>query len=266
MKLMETFGHISGYKINVAKTQILALNYNPPKEIQELFKLNWKLKGIEYLGVTITKGLCKLYEPNYGKINQEIQKDIERWSTLTLDLSSRIQIIKMNVLPRLLYLFQSLPVEVPQSQFMSWNRIISRFVWGGKRPRIRLETLQLPKEVGGMGLPNLKTYYHAAQLRYIVGWCKPDYTAKWKELEIQLGGYPLQSIIGDEDTYKVIKNQINSITMFTLKLLFSIIKKYKIQKDANSLKWVAYDSKFKPARYDNGLSGGLLRESQRGVY
>lgn len=207
MKLLETFGHLSGYKINVAKTQILALNYSPPKEIQELFKLNWKLKGIEYLGVTITKGLSKLYESNYGKINQEIQKDIERWSTLTLDLSSRIQIIRMNVLPRLLYLFQSLPVEVPQSQF-----------WGGKRPRIRLETLQLPKEEGGMGLPNLKAYFHAAQPRYVVGWCKPDYTAKWKELETQLGGYPVQSIIGDEDTYKVIKNQINPITMFTLKM------------------------------------------------
>lgn len=75
---------------------------------------------------------------------------------------------------------------------MSWNRVISRFVWGGKRPRIRLETLQLPKEEGGMGLPNLKAYFHAAHLRYIVGWCKPDYTAKWKELETQLGEYPVQ--------------------------------------------------------------------------
>lgn len=209
--------------------------------------------NFEFLEITITKGLSKLYKSNYGKINQEIQKDIERWSTLTLDLSSRIQIIRMNVLTRVLYLFQSLTVEVPQSQFMSLNRIISRFVWGGKNPRIRLETLQLPKEEGGMGLPILKAYFHAAQLRYIVGWYKPDYTAKWKEMEKQLGEYPVQSIIGDEETYNVIKNQVNPITMFTLKLWFSIIKKHKIQKDTNSLKWVAYDSKFKPARYDKGL-------------
>lgn len=46
---------------------------------------------------TITKGLSKLYKANYNKVNQEIQKYIEIWSKLTLDFSSRIQIIRMNV-------------------------------------------------------------------------------------------------------------------------------------------------------------------------
>ena len=124
----------------------------------------------------------------------------------------------MNVLPRLLYLFQSLPVEVPQSQFMRWNRLISRFVWGGRKPRTKLETLQLPKEDGGLGLPNLKAYFYAAQLRFIVDWCNPDYTAKWKEMEKQIGEYPIQSIIGDEETYKQIKNQVGLIVMFTFKV------------------------------------------------
>lgn len=34
MKLLETFGCLSRYKINITKTQILMLNYSPPKEIQ----------------------------------------------------------------------------------------------------------------------------------------------------------------------------------------------------------------------------------------
>lgn len=46
---------------------------------------------------TITKGLSKLYKANYNKVNQEIQKYIEIWSKLTLDFSSCIQIIRMNV-------------------------------------------------------------------------------------------------------------------------------------------------------------------------
>lgn len=65
----------------------------------------------------IIKDLTKLYEINYRILNQEIRKDLERWSVLTLDFSSRIEIIKMNVLPRILYLFQSLPIEIPNSQF-----------------------------------------------------------------------------------------------------------------------------------------------------
>lgn len=57
---------------------------------------------------------------------------MERWSVLTLDLSSRIEIIKMNVLLRILYLFQSLPVEIPQSQFVEWDKKNLKVHLGGK--------------------------------------------------------------------------------------------------------------------------------------
>ncbi len=91
MNLLEKYSYFSGYKINVSKTQILTLNYTPSKEIQESFHFNWNIKKIKYLGVTITKGLSKLYKANYNKISEEIQKDTERWSTLPLDLNSRIE-------------------------------------------------------------------------------------------------------------------------------------------------------------------------------
>lgn len=105
MNLLEKYGYLLGYKINVSKTQILTLNYTPSKEVQESFQFNWNIKKIKYLGVIFTKELSKLYKANYNKISQEIQKDIERWSTLPLDLNSRIETIKMNVQPKLLYLF-----------------------------------------------------------------------------------------------------------------------------------------------------------------
>ena len=146
MKLLHTYGHLSGYKINVSKTQILSFNYTPPKEIMEIYDLKWNLKSIQYLGVTITKNSTDLYKANYNNLDQEIKKDIARWSTLPLDLNSRIEIVKLNILPRFLYLFQSLPIEVPRGQFANWDRMISRFVWGGKRPRVRYKTLQLRKE------------------------------------------------------------------------------------------------------------------------
>lgn len=60
-------------------------------------------------------------------------------------------------------------------------------------------------------------------------------------------------MIGDDKIYKGIKNQIDQITMFTLKLRFNIIKKHKIRKDTKSLKWIACDSNCKPTRYDKGF-------------
>lgn len=112
-----------------------------------------------------------------------------------------------------------------------------------------METLQLPKERGGMGIPNLKEYFNAAQLRYIVWWCKPEFTANWNvEMEKEFGGYPVQSVIGDKELYKKIQNQTDPITLFTLKQWFKVIQVHRIKKDRNLLKWTAYDSNFNPTR------------------
>lgn len=74
VQLLDVYGYMSGYKINISKTQILALNYNPSTEIQESYKFNWKLKTIKYLGVEITKTLSELYGTNYENLKREIQK------------------------------------------------------------------------------------------------------------------------------------------------------------------------------------------------
>ncbi len=98
-----------------------------------------------------------------------------------------------------LYLFQSLPVEVPLKQFREWDKWISRFIWRGWRPRIKFKTLQLSKEKGGRALPCLFDYYKAAQLRSLVCSCNPDYTAKWKDLEISQLTIPLAITIRQQN-------------------------------------------------------------------
>lgn len=64
-------------------------------------------------------------------------------------ISESCVIIKMNILPRLLYLLHNLPIEVSGKDFKEWDKIISRFLWQGAKPRIRYKTLQLSKERGG---------------------------------------------------------------------------------------------------------------------
>ena len=89
-------------------------------------------------------------------------------------------------------------MEVPTQQFDEWDKLISRFLWEGKKPRIRYKTLQLIKERGGLNLPCLYDYYCAAQLRPLVCWCNPTYSARWIEIErALLQGPPLAAIIAD---------------------------------------------------------------------
>lgn len=153
---------IPGYKLNKQKTQVLAFNFAPSPKLMEEHPFHWHQQHIKYLGVLLTKDMSQLFEVNYKQVNRALYDDLDRWGLLPLDFSGRIRTNKMNIIPRLLYLFTALPVEVPLKQFREWDRHLSRFIWNNKKPRVRYSTLQLPGAGGGMALPRLKDYYLSA--------------------------------------------------------------------------------------------------------
>jgi len=225
MTLLKTYNLYSGYKINIQKTQTLTYNFSPNLQTRRQYDFNWKSQSIKYLGITLTKDISKLFESNYGPINKEVKSDIAKWTLLPLDMSNRIEIIQMNILPRILYLVQSLPLEVLQKQFNEWDGMISRFVWSGRKPRIKFKTLQLTKEKGGRALPCLQDYYYAAQLKPLVNWCIPSYESRWKTLELSQIDTPIQSILGNKNLAEKSYNRLSTWTVFSLRLWFRVLKK-----------------------------------------
>jgi len=259
MSTLENFGQMSGYKLNVSKTQILSLNFTPNRAIKQQYRLEWGKDSIKYLGIVITRNLEKLYEANYNVINEKLQKDWSRWSTLILDFSSRIEVVKMNILPRLLYLFLSLPIKIPDEQFKKWDKQITRFIWAGHRPRIRFKTLQISKDKGGLALPDLKKYYYAAQLRYVVYWCAQEYEARWKEIEMRLEEGRPQARLGEKE--KMTRGRGNMILLNTFRIWREVVKKYDLEREIKLLIWPAQSLSFRPGKQDATFS----RWGERGL-
>lgn len=86
---------------------------------------------------------------NNDPLISKIKSDLNRWNLVPfLGLGQRVEAIKTNVLLRLLYLFQNVPAEIPKGNFQELDKVISRFVWQGKRP----------KTTGGLSLPNIYNY------------------------------------------------------------------------------------------------------------
>lgn len=126
------------------------------KKVKELIeKTQFKQeKQIRYLGIYMVNKVSTLMEDNYLRRLQDMQKDLEKWDKLQLSLMDRITMIKMNVIRRVLFLFQTIPIILKQSFLQDLNKMVMNFIWQGKKPRIHLKAMQDLKYKAGFGLPD----------------------------------------------------------------------------------------------------------------
>lgn len=183
VELLNLYSSFSGYKINLDKSEILPLSEFNKDTIQHNFPFKWSPSGIKYLGILVNKDLGNLYKLNLLRLLQRLGEDLEKWMNLPLTLLGRINAIKMNVLPKFLYMFQSLPIHVPSTFFSSLDGLIRRFIWRGKSPRIALIKLTLDYARGGLKLPNFRLYYLAAQARFLAQLFEGDLSTSWLNIE-----------------------------------------------------------------------------------
>lgn len=163
MNVIKEFGAISGYTLNVNKSDVMVMGCTISDEIKYKYAFHWDVERIKYLGINITKNLDNLYAKTFGELINQIKQDLNRWSIIPF----RVKIIQMNILPRFLFLFKALPIYIVSNTFKQWDSIIMKFIWNGRKPRIKMKYLKLPKERGSLDLPNLQAYYQAAQVRNV---------------------------------------------------------------------------------------------------
>lgn len=81
----------------------------------------------------------------------------------------RIAAIKMNVLPKLVFLFQNLPIP-STVKILNEKKALKKCTWQYKRARIKSKHLQDCKENGAFALPNFHIYYQASVLTWLKNW------------------------------------------------------------------------------------------------
>lgn len=77
---------------------------------------------------------------------------------------------KLNILPRIFYILQTIPIKIPPAFFLSYRRECTSFLWGKSWPRLNHNSLTVPKLKRGIDLPDIKKYYLAYQLTRAVDW------------------------------------------------------------------------------------------------
>uniref|UniRef100_A0A670IIG6 Reverse transcriptase domain-containing protein n=1 Tax=Podarcis muralis TaxID=64176 RepID=A0A670IIG6_PODMU len=171
LEILEEYGKLSGFKLNKLKTKMLTKNLKSEEKEELERKYGIKIaKKIKYLGIWLTSKNINLIEDNYSVVWKEIKREFDVWNRVNLSWLGRMEAIKMVVLPKMLFLFQNIPIIRGSKLFKDWQRILSRFIWQGRRPRIRFKILTDRKERGGFAVPNLKLYHEAACLCWVKEW------------------------------------------------------------------------------------------------
>lgn len=196
ISVIKDFSVFSGYKINFSKSEAMPLgNLQTVPSGSLSFPFKWSTMGFVYLGIHITPKFDQMFKSNFTPLFNRIKLDLERWNTLPISWLGRIALLKMNVLPRLLYPIQMIPVLFLQKTLKDIDRWFSSFIWANKRPRLRINILRLPEDMGGLGLPDIRRYQLAAHLRYITTWISEDPTSLWLDIESFQSQVPLQNLL-----------------------------------------------------------------------
>lgn len=126
--------------------------------------ISWADTSVTYLGIKLTCSPFYTIVLNYSDLAVAFEKECKCLQGPYVSWMVRISLVKMNLLPKFIYICRAFPYNVPKPTINKLQSQLLSLIWANIKSKVSKSLLFLNSKDGGLGIPDLLRYVTSAIL------------------------------------------------------------------------------------------------------